>query len=514
MNYKEKYENLIEQLKKAKEECGGYTFSSIVDKIVPELKESEDEEIRKLLIEFVNQYGDKFYGQIAKASAIAWLEKQGEKRSDDNTESKFKDKLLELFQRFRWCNKGEIPTNGDIIEYVNAHIQELIDVNQNPTDLIEELQDYIKNTPSEQRNKDWNELESYSKPDTVWEHNEKENIKPKFEIGNWITDGNEIGIVIPWSEGCIGYKTIYETEKAFKADQSHLWHIWTINDAKDGDVLAAYECYVIFKEIDDLNIKCYCTYHYMNNPTFFVNTLQNKTAFHPATKEQRDLLFQKVRESGYEWNAEKKELKKIEQTTWSEEDEYQINTILHGLDLKRELYKKEGNRVEEKRYKTQYDWLKSLKDKIQPQQKQEWSEEDEKILKELVEEVKDQLDSVPSPDCMDKEDEKVLKQLNKWMNWLKSLKDRVQLQPKQEWSEDDEDMIELILYILNKYQEFDKCKDENDMKNFITCENWLKSLKPQNHWKPSEKQMEELARITRGNSYPYLSSLYNDLKLI
>ena len=57
-----------------------------------------------------------------------------------------------------------------------------------------------------------------------------------------------------------------------------------------------------------------------------------------------------------------KELKNIKQnSTWSEEDEYQINTILHGLDLKRELYKKEGNQVEEKRYKTQYDWLKSLK---------------------------------------------------------------------------------------------------------------------------------------------------------
>ena len=29
----------------------------------------------------------------------------------------------------------------------------------------------------------------------------------------------------------------------------------------------------------------------------------------PATKEQRDLLFQKMKEAGYEWDAEKKELK-------------------------------------------------------------------------------------------------------------------------------------------------------------------------------------------------------------
>ena len=38
----------------------------------------------------------------------------------------------------------------------------------------------------------------------------------------------------------------------------------------------------------------------MNYPSFYVDTLQNKDAFHPATKEQRDLLFQKMKEAGYD----------------------------------------------------------------------------------------------------------------------------------------------------------------------------------------------------------------------
>lgn len=42
-----------------------------------ELKESGDEKIRKDLIEFVNEYGDNFYGQIAKNGVLSWLEKQG-----------------------------------------------------------------------------------------------------------------------------------------------------------------------------------------------------------------------------------------------------------------------------------------------------------------------------------------------------------------------------------------------------------------------------------------------------
>ena len=32
---------------------------------------------------------------------------------------------------------------------------------------------------------------------------------------------------------------------------------------------------------------------------------------HPATKEQRNLLFQKMKDAGYEWDVEKKELKKL-----------------------------------------------------------------------------------------------------------------------------------------------------------------------------------------------------------
>ena len=33
--------------------------------------------------------------------------------------------------------------------------------------------------------------------------------------------------------------------------------------------------------------------------------------YNPATKEQRDFLFQKMKEEGYEWDPVKKELKKI-----------------------------------------------------------------------------------------------------------------------------------------------------------------------------------------------------------
>lgn len=94
-------------------------------------------------------------------------------------------------------------------------------------------------------------------------------------------------------------------------DVDRLASAFTIQDARDGNVLASPECYVVFKEIDGLNIKCHCTYHYLGlNPTFYIDTLQNKDAFLPATKEQRDVLMKAMNDAGYEWDAEKKELKK------------------------------------------------------------------------------------------------------------------------------------------------------------------------------------------------------------
>lgn len=75
-NYKEKYENLIEKLKKAKEEHGGYTFSSVVDNILQKLCESEDEKIRKEIVGYLKSQGASKRWDFS--TWIAWLEKQGE----------------------------------------------------------------------------------------------------------------------------------------------------------------------------------------------------------------------------------------------------------------------------------------------------------------------------------------------------------------------------------------------------------------------------------------------------
>lgn len=72
----------------------------------------------------------------------------------------------------------------------------------------------------------------------------------------------------------------------------------------------------------------------------------------------------------------------------------------------------------------------------------------------------------------------------KLIDWLKSLPERFNLQPKQEWSEDDEIIRDSIIDYINSGNIYATSKV-----NMIT---WLEYLRPQSLWKPSEEQMGSL----------------------
>lgn len=150
-----------------------------------------------------------------------------------------------------------------------------------------------------------------------WDAEQKElkKIEIKFKVGDWVvTEEGKVNQVTTVSDDGDAYTL--DDGTYFSGSWKDMYHLWTIEDAKDGDVLAEHETIVLFKKIEGLNIRCYCTYHYLGyNPALYVDTLQNKTPYRPATKEQRDLLFQKMGEEGYEWDAKNKILTKIEKVS-------------------------------------------------------------------------------------------------------------------------------------------------------------------------------------------------------
>ena len=160
--------------------------------------------------------------------------------------------------------------------------------------------------------------------------------------------------------------------------------LWTIEDAKDGDVLVASDSSILlFKCVVDAACKHYIALTTDNAVKFnegLEHYWETSSAVHPATKEQRDLLFQKMKEAGYDWDAEKKELKKIEQNpAWSEKDEEMLNRCIEYTIriVPVKAAEDSGLLVDFKRTPDEkaQDWLKSLKSRVQPQ----WKPSDEQI---------------------------------------------------------------------------------------------------------------------------------------
>ena len=101
----------------------------------------------------------------------------------------------------------------------------------------------------------------------------------------------------------------------FMKDLCKKGHLWTIQDAKVGDVLAFNDgIIVIFKDL--YNKTTFHSYCHIEDGVFSVSEKDvpdwwNGEGFKIANKEQHDTLFAKMKEAGYKWNAEIKTLEKL-----------------------------------------------------------------------------------------------------------------------------------------------------------------------------------------------------------
>ena len=127
-----------------------------------------------------------------------------------------------------------------------------------------------------------------------------------------------------------------------------------------------------------------------------------------------------------------------------------------------------------------------------------WSNNDDSLLEDAIHAAKETY----SEHCGQEE----------LVDWLKSLKGRVL--PQQEWSEEDEKKLLCICAWIKDYPRIADFTDEmyTVANNYV---DWLKSLRPQNRWKPSEEQMEALYEETQKSDRirdDRIVSLYNDLE--
>jgi len=93
--YEKKYKESLELARdyyKANLKLDKADENFILEDIFPELKESEDEKIRKAMIKGLSSCASKYWGGFEIKAAIAWLEKQGEKKPFDYENANIKQK--------------------------------------------------------------------------------------------------------------------------------------------------------------------------------------------------------------------------------------------------------------------------------------------------------------------------------------------------------------------------------------------------------------------------------------
>ena len=152
----------------------------------------------------------------------------------------------------------------------------------------------------------------------------KKLIESKFNVGQYITDGYDIGQII--EDDCHCYKILDLTgcnATIIPFTLQDNYHLWTIQDAKDGGVLCRESGWMcIFKDLNN-HTNTFSSYCFMDSDKCFFNigidghTLDKKFIkayngeIYPATKEQCDIFFQKMKEAGYKWNTETKTLENL-----------------------------------------------------------------------------------------------------------------------------------------------------------------------------------------------------------
>ena len=360
-----------------------------LEQIFPELKESEDEKIRKWIINEIkvkhHNLDEDNVDFVDKA--IAWLEKQGEQKPDychhkvdlsncseeyrkayydgwnncnmqhfqceseknhvwreeDEKERKRIIGLLEgwlsTFKETCYaedCKRGIAwlekqcepnPYSGTSFEY-NGHTWGMcardggveIGYDRNLKAFLSPEKSFIYSN---------NHSQGPTAPESVMEAVKEGNVsnsvkedKLKFKIGDWIVNPKGEALHITDIDG-----SCY----VFNNNKSHFWitcycdqqcHLWNIEeDARDGDILCTYECNepkIVF------TLKGTPKKHYALGYYFYYNLMyshlepesdggglapeEEDVKVKPATKWQRDILQQKLKEAGYKWDSENRKL--------------------------------------------------------------------------------------------------------------------------------------------------------------------------------------------------------------
>lgn len=237
INYKEKYEKALERARVYWETDNDNTLDikakGTMEHLFPELAELGDESIRKRIIALVNAHGQGRF----KESMLAWLEK--------------------------------VDKDNKFLKSIKVD------------DILVKSPDGI--------------LINLGQSDRALEYHDK--VEPKFKVGDWIT-WEEINTAIIVNVDNDKYEVEFiDGNKAFPHIEyvDRKFHLWSIEDAKEGDILANNKVICIYKErVSEHVIKVLINYSIREDVETHYDVIGDFNLY-PVTKQQRDFFFSKLK---------------------------------------------------------------------------------------------------------------------------------------------------------------------------------------------------------------------------
>lgn len=174
-----------------------------------------------------------------------------------------------------------------------------------------------------------------------WDEKKKELhkiIEPNFKVGDWVvTDYGKVSQVVSVDKDGDGYTL--DDGVYFSGSWCDMYHRWTIQDVKDGDVLTDDKKIVIFSKFEEPTRKqCIMAYAGLDLCGKLQITKDTKDSWRlavdrirPANKKECDLLFAKLKDEFYEWDACKKELKRSIKPKFKLHDIIMRGSNLYGM---------------------------------------------------------------------------------------------------------------------------------------------------------------------------------------
>ena len=436
-----------------------------LERMFPELKESEGEKIKNFIfnelacLRATDERGTARYNELTEA--IVWLEKPGQQ------------KHVVIIPKFRV---------GDEIKTSNEESLTITKIDENGY-WSEDL--FICGFDEE----------------CIWDlvgQKHADKIEPKFKVGDWIIYKDDIWKICNISLG--GYYELLKVDgeviiRHFEGVDKTA-HLWTVKDAKDGDVLVLNNEIFIYahrKQMYSIAVaQCFVDSAGGFHLDGEFGYVEHGGTISPATKEQSDILMKAIADARYTFDFEKKKLKKIEQKSveLSADDlpEFESYLCLMFQKFRTKGVCTNGEIV---------DFVKEHSQKLKDTLCHVWSKEDENRFKNLIELVE-----------QSNEGKGTKEGFIKFINRLKSLRPQNKWKPSA-WSKEDEEYFNSIAHALSVLL-VDPYFDEIKLEHI----GWFNSLKNRYTWKPSDEQIETLKCACGGNyvNLGILESLYNDLK--